>query len=315
MEKRSFEKEKNFISVVVYVRNVQASIQAFLKQIDTVIGANFESYEYVIVNDASEDDSVKQVKEITSQIGGNISVVNLAWKHGLEVAMLAGTDVAIGDFVFEFDTTIVNYDLSLILHIYETCLKGYDVVAAAEAKNKRTSSKLFYNYLNKISYRKMELTTETFRIISRRIINRVSTNKQKVRYRKALYHYSGFNTKVEFYQPVNNLSLENDLKLDEKFGLGLDVLIGHSNLGTRIAGYISALFLVFAILSGVYAGVSFITIKDIAPGWTTTMVFLSASFTGVFFVLFIISKYLTTILVEIQERPIYVFKSLEKLQK
>lgn len=78
--------------------------------------------------------------------------------------------------------------------------RGYGIVAAVPDSKIKFSSKLFYRILNKVSYRNMELITENFRIVSRRATNRTMSKKGTFKYRKALYQYSGFNTKIMRYK-------------------------------------------------------------------------------------------------------------------
>ncbi len=55
------------------------------------------------------DDSVSMIASITS-----ISVINMSYFHGLELSMNAGMDMAIGDFVFEFDNTCLDLNRLLL---------------------------------------------------------------------------------------------------------------------------------------------------------------------------------------------------------
>ena len=50
-------KEKNFISAVVYVNNDERGIKPFLIQLAGVLDAHFDKYEIICVNDASTDGS------------------------------------------------------------------------------------------------------------------------------------------------------------------------------------------------------------------------------------------------------------------
>ena len=50
-------KEKNFVSAVVYVHNAEQRIESFLKNLINVMESNFEHSEIICVNDCSEDDS------------------------------------------------------------------------------------------------------------------------------------------------------------------------------------------------------------------------------------------------------------------
>ena len=131
IENKKLDKEKNFISIVVYLKNVEDKIDKFSKDIDLFFRDKFLSYEFVFVDDNSNDKTKEKLKEISDTLSGNVVVVDLAYEHGIELAMLAGVDFAIGDFVFEFDSIDINYDLNEIMKIYEKSMQGYDIVAAS----------------------------------------------------------------------------------------------------------------------------------------------------------------------------------------
>lgn len=315
MNKKYISKEKNFISIVTYAKNDEKSIGKFLKDIDSLMSEKFEAYEFIIVNDASTDQTKEAIERNSDTINGNLIVIDLAWEHGLEKGILAGIDIAIGDFLIEFDNADINYSLDTIMSAYYKCLEGYDIVAVSPNEKLKTSSKLFYNYLKKISHKKMKLTTETFRIVSRRALNRIMKSNEKIRYRKAIYHYSGFNTSVLKYEKQDKTKRDKEIKLSDKLNLGLDVFINHSDFATKIAINISIFFLLLTFVTVVYTIYSFITVEDIQSGWTTTMLFLSGSFSGMFLILAILSKYMTSIMIELQDRPRYTFKSVDRINK
>jgi len=313
MSAEYISKEKNFISIVIHFKNEEDHIQKFLLSIDGLLKEKFEAYEIIIVNNNSDSSALQSVKGIVPDINGNVILVDLAWDHDLETAMLAGINVAIGDFVMEFDSPKIDYDNHEVWSIYQKCLEGYDIVAASSNHPVKFSSKLFYNYLNKVSYRKMELTTESFRIISRRALNRVLQSTQKLRYRKALYHYSGFDTHISYYKPINAERPEQDISIREKMKFAMDILVGYSNIGTRIASGLSFFFFILSLLAVAYTIYSYLTYEGIQLGWTTTMLFLSGSFTGIFLILALLSRYLVVILREVQNSPDFIYKSVDRL--
>ena len=57
-------KEKNFISVIAYVKNNEKEIEIFLRNVDEKLFKNFESYEFIIVNDSSTDQTKENIKKI-----------------------------------------------------------------------------------------------------------------------------------------------------------------------------------------------------------------------------------------------------------
>ena len=57
------DKEKNFVSAIVYLRNNQDNIVKFLDIVNTFLNDNFLTYEIICVNDASTDDSTNRIKD------------------------------------------------------------------------------------------------------------------------------------------------------------------------------------------------------------------------------------------------------------
>ena len=185
-------KEKNFVSAVLYVHNAENSIRQFLKTILSTLEECFEYSEVICVNDASSDASVEMIKEISKTAEGvSVSVLHMSYFHGVELAMNAGVDLSIGDFVFEFDSTEMDFDASQIMRVYKKALEGYDIVSATPEKKQKISSKIFYYVFNKYANYAHKTNTERFRVLSRRVINRVSSMNKSIPYRKAVYANCG----------------------------------------------------------------------------------------------------------------------------
>jgi dolichol-phosphate mannosyltransferase len=301
-----------YISAVVYVRNAEKSIVDFLKKIDTYFFNNFENYEIILVDDASSDNTLKMINENRSKFRGNIITLVLAWEHKIEQAMLAGTHAANGDYVFEFDSIRIDYPLDTLSELYNRSISGYDIVSAVPQNMQRMSSRLFYKFLNIFSYIDLSLDTEYLRIISRRALNRVFSFKQKIRYRKVLHSYTGLpKSKIGYSSDAK--TKPGDMTLIEKVGFAVEILFSFSNIGIKIAQYFAGLFLIASLFIGLYVVFIYFYLEKFPTGWPTTNGFIALSFTGVFIVLSIISKYISMILIELQKRPDYIVKSIERM--
>lgn len=64
------EKEKNFISTVIYVHNNENEIADFLRLLTDWLNRRFEGYEVICVNDASTDCTVKAIEKFSQNIRG-----------------------------------------------------------------------------------------------------------------------------------------------------------------------------------------------------------------------------------------------------
>lgn len=195
------EKEKNFVSVVIYVHNAENRIGKFLTMIMKTLEEHFEHSEIICVNDNSVDDSLMIIRDIgKGAVSSCISVLNMSYFHGIEMAMNAGVDLSIGDFVFEFNTTILDFNKVEIMGAYYHLLEGYDIVSVSPDKKERLSSRLFYSVFEHFTDISYKMSTESFCILSRRAINRVSSMSKTIPYRKAVYVNCGLKRDNMKYQ-------------------------------------------------------------------------------------------------------------------
>lgn len=309
-------KEKNFASAVIYVHNSEDRIEAFLRTIIEVMEDHFEHSEIVCVNDASDDRSLEMIKS-TSVLAHrtSVSVINMSYFHGIELAMTAGVDMAIGDFVFEFDRTILDFEPELIMNVYRRSLKGFDIVSAAPEKMERVSSKLFYGVFRHFAEISGELSTESFRVLSRRAINRISSMNKTVPYRKVVYANCGLKTDKIRYLSTQRHAVGSDRK-EERYrtDLAIDSLILFTNLGYEFSVRMTVLMMAISLFMVLYSVVVYVTGNPV-EGWTTTILFLSVAFLGLFGILTIIVKYLQLLVEMVFKRKHYSFESIEKLTK
>ena len=310
-------KEKNFMSVVVYVHNAENRIDAFLKNIIEVMEENFEHSEIICVNDDSIDASVEHIKELSKlAVNTSISVLNMSHYHGLETAMNAGVDLSIGDFVLEFDSTVLDYDKSEIMRVYRKSLEGYDIVSASPDKKQKLTSKIFYQVFNRFTTLSYKMYTESFRVLSRRVINRISSMNKTVPYRKAVYANSGLKTENIIYSVMVGNTTNNSDKEEKKYRvhLAIDTLILFTDVGYKFSISMTMFMMLMTVFMIIYSVVVYLT-SNLVAGWTTTILFLSVTFFGLFGILTIIIKYLQILVDLVFKRKRYSFESIEKLTK
>ena len=221
--------------------------------------------------------------------------------------MNAGLDAAIGDYVYEFDSTHQPYDGALIFEAYQTALKGNDIVSVCPADT-AGSSRLFYRVFNANSHSAYQLRTDAFRLVSRRAINRVHASSEHLPYRKAAYAASG----------LKMADLEFDGRLpvrgSSRMSLAADSLALYTDAGFKASAGIAVFMMLLALAELAYTLVIFLTGHPV-EGWTTTMLVLTLGFAGLFAVLTIVVKYLS-LLVDLNfKKQKYLVESIEKIQK
>jgi dolichol-phosphate mannosyltransferase len=277
---------------------------------------NFEHSEIICVNDDSLDGSLEQIKEVSKQARTtSVSVVNMSYFHGLEAAMNAGMDLSIGDFVFEFDHTVMDFEKEEIMNVYRRSLQGYDIVSAVPNRKERITSRIFHHVFDRFTDISYQLHTVSFRILSRRVINRINSMNKTIPYRKAVYASQGLKTDSIVYQPKQMQRVKLDkTELRYRSGLAMDSLLLFTEVGYRFSTLMTVLMMLITAGCIFYSIVVFFTANPVA-GWTTTMLLLSVAFFGLFGILTIVIKYLQLLINLVFKRKYYSFEGIEKLTK
>lgn len=312
------DREKNFVSCVVYFHNDETRAESFLTAVCSVMKENFEKFEVICVNDGCVDATLGRIQDFMDKTRDiqMLSLVNLSFFHGVESAMNAGRDLAVGDFIFEFDSCMLDFSPELVMEVYHRALEGYDVVAAAPRNYIPFTSKLFYALYNWGSPSRGKIRQERFRLISRRAINRVNQMNSYVPYRKALYVNCGLKMDTLLY---DNRKLDRRGRNREEWGsrsmLAFDTIIIFTNVLERVSALISILFL--GILLFVFGDIMVSLFGKVKPveGWLSTVGLMSVGFFMLFIMLTLIFKYLSVILKISFRKKQYVIEGVEKLTK
>ncbi|MBP8855155.1 MAG: glycosyltransferase [Oscillospiraceae bacterium] len=302
------EKEKNFISAVAYIHNDAGRVKPFLQRLYAQFDAAFATYEIILVNDACSDASVQEAKEFVREAGikAPITIVNMSIYQGVELAMNAGLDLAIGDFVYEFDTLMLSYEEELICKAYYTVLEGHDIVSVCPRRARNLGSNLFYRLFNSASKSKYKLQTDIFRVLSRRAINRVHAITATMPYRKAAYAASGLAVGMLY------TNQKQGKRKGPRMALAVNSLALYTDAAYKLSLGISGALLLATLVELVYTVVINFSGRPI-EGWTTTMLVLSFGFFGVFLVLAIVVKYLSLVVELLFKQQKYLIEGVEKL--
>ena len=307
------EKIINFISAVVYVNNDEKIVGDFIEGIHKVFDENFTNYEIILVDDGSVDNSSDVIRSTAAKTGCNsITLVKLNNHQGYEPAMNAGVDLSNGDYVIEFDSPVLDFDPNLILDVYAKSQEGYDIVSASNSLYKKSSSDIFYSVFNRGANLKYDVQSESFRLVSRRAINKICSMSNTIVYRKAFYANCGLKFCNIKYDGKKELLKYRTSNRKQKTDLAATSLILFTDISYKVALGISFFMMFMTVFMAIYALVVFTTYGAV-EGFTTTMLVISGSFFAVFLLFAIVIKYLSVISQMIFSKQPYRLESVERL--
>lgn len=308
------DKEKCFVSAVVYLSNAEDCIAPFLSTVGDILDANFQNYEIILVNDGGDEAASLAADCLAHGQNGRPSsthLINMSYHQGINPAMNAGVDLAIGDFVFEFDSPYIDYAPELLMAAYQRLLDGFDIVSVGPDKMP-LRSRLFYAVYNRTSHTPSKLRSESFRIVSRRAINRVKMTNQIIPYRKAVYANCSLPMDFISYTPDGRRPKPGPAASSDKYNLALEALILFTDITFKISSGFALAMVLITVCAAAYTLFVFFGHHPV-EGWTSMVLILSICFSAMFFLFSIIIKYLSVILNIIFKKRYYSIGSIDKL--
>ncbi len=303
-------KEKSMVSVILYLGDSPEESWTFLEKVCAEVESVFEHYEVVAVND-NRQKTADYVRARYRQSGmrAALTLVNLSVRQGVERAMNAGIDIAIGDYLYEFDNIHAGMPEGIVAQAFRRSTEGYDIVTTKPEGSEKGTSRLFYRVFNRFSHSGGKVGTDGMHLLSRRAVNRLHAINSYIPYRKAAYAACGMKMTNVSYTPVTPFrSVE-----DDRVGKAMDALILYTDAAYRLSLFIAFFMLAVALIAGIYTLVIYLSMKPVA-GWTTTMVLSSAGFSGTFLLFAIVIKYLSLLVDLIFHNQKYLVASVDKVQ-
>lgn len=270
-------------------------------------------FELVIVNDGSKDQTSSLLEaQLLKQ--SNLIVVHLSRNFGHEPAVAAGIKVATGDALIPMDADLQDPP-TLIQRLLEKFEEGYEVVnAKRKARHedtffKRFSAIKFYQFVAKLSG-KVVIPNNVghFRLISRRVADEVNQLTEKNRVFRIEVPFVGFKTTEILFDRPKRAAGKTHYNLKSMIKLAIDAIASSTRVPLVWPVYILMSVTILFGLSSIAQLVLFFVLnlsETVHFFWLGINIML-ALFTNLFFILSILSLYLSRVVVETQNRPFYI---------
>lgn len=310
-------------SIVVSVYNEQEVLPYFWARLNELfVELNDIHFEIIFVNDGSKDSSQNIIdsffQETEKMNNVKIIAIDFSRNFGHESAMLAGIDNASGDLIICLDSDL-QHPPSEIPRMIEQYSSGNDIVLMERTKRldngllKNNFSKLFYLILNELSNNLFNNNASDFFLISKQVGQVLQNNfREKNRFIRGYIQIVGFQKKTLTYEAPARVAGVSNYSLGSLFKLGFNAIFIFSNRLLHLSLIVSVFFLFISLALIIYSLYEYFWGKTPPSGYTTIIIFMSISFTVLFFLITILSIYFDKTIEEIRGRPIYIVKNLQK---
>jgi dolichol-phosphate mannosyltransferase len=303
------------LSVVVPCFNEEGNIAELERRVAATCRAVVgNSYEIVLVNDGSKDGTWAAILHAAEE-GPNIVGVDLSRNYGHQLALSAGLSVSRGDRILIIDADLQDppellADMMKLMDDDADVVYGQRLERPGDSGLRKAASSIFYRMLQRLSDVDIPLDAGDFRLISRRVLDRLLEMPEQHRYIRGMISWVGFKQVPFTYERLERTEGETSYSLSRLFGFAIDGITGFSMRPLRIVTFVG---LATAMLSALYAFYIFIVwfIRgEPVAGWPSLMavVLLLGGVQMIF--LGLIGEYVGRVFQEVKGRPLFLISEI-----
>ena len=304
--------ERIKISIIIPVFNSEECLEELNNQIEKSL-AGFHSYELILVNDKSNDDSWKIICEICKNNNKAIGI-SLRKNAGQDNAIMAGLKISKGEYIIIMDDDL-QHSPNDILKLYDECIKGYDVCFGLFQKKKQKLWKNIGSWFNgklseKLLSKPKGIYLSPFKVIKSEIGKEIIEYNGPYPYIDALL--------LSITDNITQIPIDHHARYKGRsrfnffnsFSVFLKHSTGYSIYPLRLAIYIGFTAAFLAIIYGCYTLYDYFNGSGKVEGWEST-VLLIILFGGIILIcLGIIGEYVGRIFLTINKKPQYTIERI-----
>lgn len=313
------------ISLVVPCYNEAEVLPILMKEISRVIalkgmGLPRYTYEVVLVDDGSRDDTLRLCRKFARQGWENMQVryISFSRNFGKEAALLAGLSEADGDYVAVMDADMQDPP-SLLPEMIEALESGeYDCAATRRQDRKGEPpvrsffARMFYKIINKISDADIVDGARDFRLMRRGMVDAILSLKEYNRFSKGIFGWVGFRTKWIAYENVERAAGNTKWSFWKLLKYSIDGIVNFSQTPLAISSLMGVVCTLLSVLGLIFIVVRALLFGDPVAGWPSLVCIILFVGGMQFFCIGVMGQYLAKMYLEVKDRPKYIVMETEK---
>lgn len=308
---REISSNKPLLSVVVPVYNEEEVLDALHSRLLQVLVPNVESFEIVLVNDGSKDNTPSILDSICKS-DHRFKALHFSRNFGHQAAVTAGLHAVTGNAVVVIDADLQDPP-ELILQMMAKWREGFDVVYAQKKRReginpfKNAAYFIYYRLLRNLTDIEVPPDTGDFCLMDRKIVDLLNAMPERNRYVRGLRAWLGFRQTAIMFERPARFAGETKYPFRRMVGLAVDGILSLSKAPLRLAMYfgffasaVSFVLLVYFLLEKLFGP------PNLTHGWASTIVVILFLGGVQLICLGVIGEFIGRIYDEVKQRPLYI---------
>jgi dolichol-phosphate mannosyltransferase len=308
------------ISIVVPIYNEEAVLPELYRRVSQVMDELGESWELILVNDGSRDNSAEVIASLYEK-DERVKGVSFSRNFGFQEAVTAGLTYTNGQAVVLSDADLQDPP-EVIPEMVAKWREGYDVVYGVRTSRegetwfKLFTAKAFYRLIYRITSVNIPLDTGDFRLMDRRVVNAILRMPERNRFLRGMVPWVGYKQVGLEYQRAARFAGESKFNsVRQMLPFAIDAITSFSYFPLQMATYLG---FIMAAISAIMI-VAVVALRLFGPdepllGQATTLVVVLFLGGVQLISLGIIGEYLGRIYDEVKERPLYLIDKTRGLK-
>lgn len=296
------------LSVVLPCLNEGSHIESSLGTIADILEELGLTYELVVVDDGSSDDTWERALAFGSA-RNVVRGLRLSRRFGKEQALCAGLECATGEAVVVMDADL-QHPPKLLPEMVAAWRDGYEVVEAVKQDRgdeplvSRLEAGFFYSLLRRLSGFDLAGASD-YKLMDRKVIEAWSTMPERNVFFRGMSAWLGFRRKQLFFTVERRVGGESAWTTRGLVRLAITGITAFSSLPIHVVTLMGLVFLAFATVLGVQTLYNKI-VGNAVDGFTTVILLVLMTGSTIMIGLGVIGMYVSRIYDEVKARPRFV---------
>lgn len=303
------------LSVVIPCYNEEESIRELHRRVTGVCEtAPVSSYEIILVNDGSRDQSPAIMREL-AKADPHLVIVDLSRNHGHQLALTAGLFHAQGDYVLVLDADLQDPP-ELLMPMLERARAGIDVVYGkrdqrdGETAFKKLSASVFYRLLSYLSDIDIPRDVGDFRLMSRRVVEKFKDMPEQHRFVRGMIAWVGFTQEPFSYQRAPRFAGETKYPFHKLLAFAFDAISSFSIKPLRVSLLFALFGVGLALLLAAYALYAHFADSTLTAGWASLATIITFFSSLQLICIGVIGEYIGRTYMQVKKRPLFIVREI-----
>jgi dolichol-phosphate mannosyltransferase len=298
------------ITVITPCYNEEAALPQYFREVERILFARADAEFQVLLIDDGSSDRTWDLIQNTCRGSSRYRGLRLSRNFGSHAAATAGFDFADGDAV-----AILPADLQeppeTVVEFVARWRAGADVVwgkrrSRAESRWRILASRIVGDLARRLVMpRGSKVTTGSFLLIDHKVVVCLRQLREHNRVIFGLVAWTGFEQDVVEYDRAARTAGRSSWNMSRMLRSLYDMFMGFSDLIPRLITFLGVAFALVGIVASLTLLFAFLITPPRVPGWGSMIVVLTLFFGMTFFILGMISEYLSRIYRDSARRPLY----------